>query len=88
MNGLPHGVIQVERPDGAISTYEVREGVRHGKETYRNDEWGAIYNTTWKSNQNGGSDMMSAKEATNENAFYDEDGNINTAGDSNWADYM
>lgn len=37
MFGVPHGVIKVERPDGTVSTYEVRENMRYGKETYRNE---------------------------------------------------
>lgn len=47
MRGQPHGVIKVQRPDGAESTYEVRMGERFGKETYRSTSHG-IYNTTWK----------------------------------------
>ena len=48
MFGVPHGVIRVERPDGAVSTYEMRENNRYGKETYRNEAQNMIYNTTWK----------------------------------------
>jgi hypothetical protein len=85
MNGVPHGVIRVERPDGAVSTYEVRDNMRFGKETYRNGEH-TIYNTTWKEG-NGGTEFNTAKEATNETAFYNADGTINTADDDDWETY-
>jgi hypothetical protein len=86
MFGVPHGVIKVERPDGAVSTYEVLNNMRYGKETYRNVEHNMIYNTTWKYG-NGGSEFNTANPASNETAFYNADGTVNTAYAVNWDTY-
>ena len=88
MRGQPHGVILVQRPDGAESTYEVRGGVRHGKETYRNVEHDLIWNTTWKPANDGTAHFNSGKQADDNTAFFDADGTYGTADDDDWREYM
>ena len=87
MFGLPHGVIQVERPDTAVSTYEVRKGVRHGKETFRIDA-ASITNATWQPGHNTGANFYTARPVNNEDAFYNADGTFGTADDYNWTEFM
>ena len=77
----------MERPDTAVSTYEVRKGIRHGKETFRIDA-ASITNATWAPGNNTGANFNTARPVSNEDAFYNADGTFGTADDSNWADFM
>ena len=87
MYGQAHGKLVVKRPDTGFSVYEVRKGIRHGKETYRKgDDY--VSNIWWRPGKNIGHHFDKSKEVTEDQAWYKKNGEIGTALDENWRDYI